>query len=65
LTPQFPPVCASRAAFFSLSVLKMSTGLGTVIAGFLTCKLKSMFTGILQLVTAPLVVGWVWSVIWG
>ncbi|CBJ28924.1 expressed unknown protein [Ectocarpus siliculosus] len=60
-----PPVLRKPLAFVLLVINVFVPGLGTVIAGFLTCKLKSIFTGILQLVTTSLVVGWVWSVMWG
>ncbi|CAN0219372.1 unnamed protein product [Ectocarpus sp. 12 AP-2014] len=60
-----PPVVRKPLAFVLLVVNIFVPGLGTFIAGFLTCTLKSAFTGVLQLVTAPIVVGWVWSIIWG
>ncbi|CAN0016145.1 unnamed protein product, partial [Laminaria digitata] len=41
------------------------TGVGTIIAGFFTCDLKTVIIGALQLVTAPFLVGWVWSILWG
>ncbi|CAM9827899.1 unnamed protein product [Ectocarpus sp. 4 AP-2014] len=60
-----PPVLRKPLAFVLLVVNIFFPGVGTVIAGLLTCKLKCVITGILQLVTAAVLVGWVWSIIWG
>ncbi|CAN0532086.1 unnamed protein product, partial [Ectocarpus sp. 12 AP-2014] len=40
-------------------------GAGTIVAGICTCNMKHVVVGILQMVTAPILIGWVWSILWG
>ncbi|CAB1106431.1 unnamed protein product [Ectocarpus sp. CCAP 1310/34] len=40
-------------------------GAGTIVAGICTFDLKNVLVGILQMVTAPILIGWVWSILWG
>ncbi|CAM9975577.1 unnamed protein product, partial [Laminaria digitata] len=44
---------------------KQNSGVGTIIAGFIKCSLETLIVGVLQLLTAAIVVGWVWSILWG
>lgn len=60
-----------------LAILSIVPGLGTLIAAFLSLcfphasgsKCKGFFVNIaaalLQVITAPIMVGWIWSCIWG
>jgi hypothetical protein len=60
-----------------LAVLSIVPGLGTLLAAFLSLcfphalenKCKGLFinlsAALLQIITAPIIVGWIWSCIWG
>ena len=43
----------------------LQQGVGTMIVAALACSLETLIVGFLQLVTAMLIVGWVWSIWWG
>jgi hypothetical protein len=40
-------------------------GLGSIIAGAKTSHTKTIVFGIIQFVTAFIVIGWIWSIVWG
>ncbi|KAH0486263.1 MAG: hypothetical protein KVP17_004714 [Porospora cf. gigantea B] len=40
-------------------------GFGTVICGAVTHNLSDMIIGSLQFVSFVLIIGWIWSVVWG
>lgn len=43
----------------------MHAGVGTIIVGLLKCSCWTVLVGLAQLVTAPILIGWVWSILWG
>ena len=42
-------------------------GIGTIINSFMSSSLRSdtLLVGLLQLLTAIIIVGWIWSIYWG
>ena len=42
-----------------------NAGVGTIVAGCFACSLETLIVGILQLLTSAILVGWVWSILWG
>lgn len=36
-----------------------------MIAGVFACECKAFWVGILQLITAPILIGIIWSIVWG
>ncbi|CAM9244625.1 unnamed protein product [Hapterophycus canaliculatus] len=36
-----------------------------MIVGFLRCNCENFIIGALQLISAPILIGWVWSIWWG
>lgn len=55
--------------FLCLGTFESSTspvaGVGTIIAALAVCSLETLLVGVLQMVTAAIIVGWVWSILWG
>lgn len=54
--------CASELSLPSHGQL---AGFGTMIIGFLECSCWTFLVGVMQLLTACLIIGWVWSILWG
>lgn len=60
---RFP--CAQTEALIVLIVNIMAPGIGTMLAAcFGSCKISTLLVGIVQLLTAPLLIGWIWAIVW-
>eukprot|EP00904_Undaria_pinnatifida_P000606 jgi/Undpi1/10546/HiC_scaffold_29.g12996.m1 len=60
-----PPVLKRWIAILLFIADLFIPGLGTIIAGCLACSLETLIVGIIQMLTSWLIVGWVWSILWG
>jgi hypothetical protein len=40
-------------------------GIGSIIAGAKASHTKTIVFGIIQFVTAVILIGWIWSIVWG
>ena len=62
--PYVPMTVAPFVLVFNI----FGAGVGTLVASYYTpggCSYKVMCCGIFQLLTMPLIVGWVWSIVQG
>eukprot|EP00904_Undaria_pinnatifida_P009076 jgi/Undpi1/5299/HiC_scaffold_2.g00580.m1 len=59
--PHYNKCCAY--VFFILNIF--FPGFGTFFAGLFACSCKTMLVAILQIISAVVIVGWVWAILWG
>ncbi|CAM9819892.1 unnamed protein product [Ascophyllum nodosum] len=60
-----PPTVSEILALIIFVMNIFLPGVGTIIVGLLACSCEIFIVGILQTITAGLIIGWVWSIWWG
>ena len=58
------PTISCFCAWLLLIVNIFIPGVGTVLMGVVACDCCCVLIGILQLILAPLLIGWIWAIIW-
>ena len=60
------PRTSTIVAILLLIINIVFPGIGTIIMSFMNkCKWMTALVGLLQLLTAFILVGWIWSIYWG
>jgi hypothetical protein len=67
LSDNVPTVTRSPIGILALILNIVLPGIGTIVAGVIAKEsmVRDIIIGVLQLVLSGLLIGWIWSVIWG
>ncbi|KAJ1476748.1 hypothetical protein T484DRAFT_1823894 [Baffinella frigidus] len=60
-----PNVGTKGLGLFCLLANIFFPGIGSIVAGLKTDKPSTMIIGLFQFITSWLIVGWIWSIVWG